>query len=614
MKLNYDKKSKDPIYYVQMGIRNGKKTTTKNVFRIGKHSDLLKVVPDPLAYAKEVVEKYNQEYAQEKTTVELKINFAEKLKATKDVISKSTSSNIGYFFLQQIYYDLDISSFLSDAVKNSKITYDPNLINRFLVISRILNPDSKLGTLQKTYSYYEKPEFSYEQILRTLDILENNYDGYLEHLYEASSKVVKRDTSVCYYDCTNYYFETESPDEEYTDPRTGEVLPGLRRYGYSKEHRPNPLVQMGLFMDRDGIPLSMCITPGNQNEQTTALPAEKKLTKMLNGKKLIYCADAGLGSYSIRNFNTSCGRAFVITQSIKKLTQVLQDAVFSDCDYRLLSSNESTSIEFLSTFDADNEENLKLYNDFAYKVLTADKALDLGLTEEVLENGKKKKLKKNVLLPQKIIVTFSRKMMEYQKHIRECQVERARALLESKDPETIKKGPNDIRRFIKRNSKSKSEDSYTLDQDLIDYEAKFDGYYAVATNLDDDVKTVLDICSDRYKIEDCFRLMKTNLSARPVFHHKRERIIAHFMVCYTALLIYRILEKKLNDYGTHFTIDNIIETLQNMNVANVEDICYLSTYTASNVCTALNGIFDLGLDKKYYQAKELNKIIKKISK
>ncbi len=253
------------------------------------------------------------------------------------------------------------------------------------------------------------------------------------------------------------------------------------------------------------------------------------------------------------------------------------------------------------------------------KIVEADKAFDMGLYEEKpLKNGKTRKVKSMATVKQKIIITFSRKMMEYQRHIRNRQIERAKKMLARLDPETYKKGPHDVTRFITRVSRTetgeKVKDSYEIDQHVIEEEEKYDGFYAVATNLDDDVKTILGISSNRYKIEDCFRIMKTNFSARPAYHQKDRRITAHFMICYTALLIYRLLETKLNRYGTHFTVENIIETLNNMEVANIEDMCYMSTYSSSQVCTALNAVFGLGLDKKYYQPKELNKKIRKISK
>ena len=619
MKLWYDKKSKDPTYFVQLGIRNGKKTTTKNIARIGKHSELLKLTDDPLSYAKEQVIKYNEEAKiNNQVSFELKINFSEKLKASPDTVSSSSRRNIGYFFLQQLYHDLDIRSFFHSVTAGSKITFDPNLVNRFLTCARILDPDSKLGTCQHLNRYYEQPDFNYIHIMRTMDLMEQHYDSYISHLFEKSCTMVKRDTSVCYYDCTNYYFEIETEDDDYVDEVTGETVKGMRKFGPSKEHRPNPIVEMGLFMDADGIPLSMCITSGSDNEQTTAIPLEKKLARMFQNKKFIYCADAGLGSLHIRNFNSMGGRAFIVTQSVKKLSDKLKKAVFNDYDYKLLSTDEPVTIFGMKEFDKKDEKNKKLYEDKAYKILSADSAFDLGLYEEKkLKNGKTKMVKSKAMVRQKVIITFSRKMMEYQRTIRGRQIERAKKMLADLDPETYKKGPNDVTRFIKRTSSTKTgeevTDLYEIDQKRIEDEEKYDGFYAVATNLDDPAKDILAISSNRYKIEDCFRVMKTNLCAHPVYHQKPRRIIAHFMICYTALLIYRLLEKKLDQYGTHFTIENIIETLNNMEVTNIEDICYMSMYTNSQICTALNAVFGLGLDKKYYQPKELNKKIKKIS-
>lgn len=617
MKINYDKKSKDPTYFIQKGYRNGNKTTTKNIARIGKHSELLKITDDPLAYAKEQVAKYNDEEKNGKVTMEVKIDFAEKIKISNDLVSSSTNLNIGYLFLQQLYHDLEIGSFFKNITKNSKITFDPNTINRFLTFARILYPDSKLGTQQHLGHYYEKPSFDYVHILRTMDLLEAHYDDYIAYLFEKSKNIVKRDTSVCYYDCSNYYFEIESPDDDYVDKITGEIIKGFRKYGMSKQHQPAPLVQMGLFMDSDGIPLSMCLTSGSDNEQTTAIPSEKKLVEMFKGKKFIYCADAGLGSLNIRNFNSMAGRAFIVTQSIKKLSGTLKEAVFNDTDYRLLSSDSEVSVADMKSFDKNDLANRNIYNDKIYKIVNADKAIDLGLYEEkALKNGKIKKVKSKAVVKQKIIITFSRKMMEYQRFIRNRQIERAKTLLKNIDPETYKKGPNDVTRFIKRTSSSETGnkviDNYVLNQNIIDEEEKYDGYYAIATNLDDSAKDIIAIISRRHKIEDCFRVMKTNFSARPVFHQNKERIVAHFMICYTSLLIYRLLEKKLDLNQTHFSIENIVETLQNMEVANIEDMCYVSTYTCSQVCTALNAVFDLELNKKYYQPKELNKKVKKI--
>lgn len=618
MKLSYDRKSKDPTYFIQMGIRNGKKTTTKNIKRIGKHSELLLITPDPLAYSQEQVMKFNREYKEGKVDMSFKVDFNEKLTATTDTASKSALLNVGYFILQKIYQDLRVKDFFANLQSSSKITFDCDTINRFLSFARILDPKSKLGTFDRLDSYYEQPSFEYHQLLRFMDILEENYDGYLEHLFLNSGNIVKRNTSVCYFDCTNYYFESEDEDDEYVDEATGEILKGLRRYGPSKEHRPNPIVQMGLFMDGNGIPISMCINPGSDNEQKCAVPLEEKITKVFKNKQFIYCADAGLSSLNIRKYNSMGGRAFIVTQSIKKLSDKLQEAVFNDYDYQRLSNDAPITVKYMKEFDRFKKDNLPLYNDVIYKILDADSAVDVGLYEEkVFKNGKSQMVKSKAVLKQKIIVTFSRKMMEYQRHVRNAQIERAKNILSTRNVEDVKKGPHDVTRFIKRTSTGKdgekASDHYSLNQSIIDQEEKYDGYDAVATNLDDDAKAILEINSKRYKIEDCFRVLKTNFNARPVYHRNRKRIIAHFMICYTALLIYRLLENKLDQNGTHFTTENILETLRNMNIMNTQDAFYTATYTGSQVCTSLNGVFDLGLDKKYYLPKELNKKIKKIS-
>jgi len=625
MKLYYDKRAKDPIYYIQMGYRNGKKVSSKNVARIGKHSELLAIDPDPLAYAKRQVEKHNEEYKRGKVSMGINIDFDEKLSPTNDIASKSNLLNIGYFVLQKIYQDLRVSEFFETVKPKYKAAFPMDDINRFLTYARVLDPRSKLGTFDKLGTYYELapadkgPSFNYQNILRFMDILEENYDSYIEHLFAHSGNIVERDTSVCYFDCTNYYFETEEEDDDYIDPVTGEMMKGLRKYGPSKQHQPSPLVQMGLFMDGNGIPISMCVNPGSDNEQECAIPLEEKIIEMFGGKRFIYCADAGLGSYGIRNFNSMGGRAFIVTQSIKKLSDVLKKAVFNDYEYRLLSSDAPITIKRMKEFDRFDEKNLPLYNDTAYKVLDVENPVDIGLQEEkFFKNGKSKPVKVKAVLKQRIIVTFSRKMMEYQRHIRNGQIERAKNILRTKNVEDVKKGPNDVTRFIKRTSVGKNgekaKDHYGIDQSVIDEEEKYDGYYAVATNLEDGAKPILEVNSRRYKIEDCFRVMKTNFRARPVHHRNRNRIVAHFMVCYTALLVYRLLECRLDRYGTHFTTENIIGTLRNMNVANVQDLYYQATFKGSQVCTSLNGIFDLGLDKKCYQPKSLNKKIKNLLK
>ena len=613
MKLYYDKRLKDPTYYIQQGFRNGKKTTTKNIKRLGKHSELLLITDNPLEYAKNEVKKMNEEYRSGRSEFIVTMDFNERIPSTDSPCSNSTSLNIGYLYLKDIYAKLNLSDFFKSVSSDRKITYDCNKICQFLTYARILDPASKYGTYDKLDTYYEKPQVEYQHMIRFLDILDRNSDKYLKHLFDNSENIVKRDTSVMYYDCTNYFFETEKPDEEIVDEVTGEIILGLRQFGISKENKTSPIVEMGLIMDSRGIPISMCIHPGNTNEQLTAVPLEKEVIKMTGNKKFIYCADAGLGSYNIRKFNDMGGRAYIVTQSVKKLGQEIKDIVFNDSNYRLLSNDDAITLKEMRTFNKKSANNLSLYNDFAYKVIPANTAMDTGLYEEkVYKNGRTKKVKTKGTLHQYIIVTFSRKMMEYQRTIRERQLERAKKLLRLKDPEKIKKGPNDIRRFLKNTSSDTA--NYVLDMDKIHEEEKYDGFYAVATNLDDSAKDILAVAQNRYKIEDCFRIMKTNFDARPVFLRKPERIRAHFLICYTALLIYRLMECKLDDNLTHVTTSNLIKTLRNMNVVNMDDMYYKSIYSGSQALDALERCFELQLNRKYYRPSDLNKIVKKFSK
>lgn len=613
MKLYYDKRLKDPTYYIQQGFRNGKKTTTKNIKRLGKHSELLLITDNPLEYAKNEVKKMNEEYRSGRSEFIVTMDFNERIPSTDSPCSNSTSLNIGYLYLKDIYAKLNLSDFFKSVSSDRKITYDCNKICQFLTYARILDPASKYGTYDKLDTYYEKPQVEYQHMIRFLDILDRNSDKYLKHLFDNSENIVKRDTSVMYYDCTNYFFESEKPDEEIVDEVTGEIILGLRQFGISKENKTSPIVEMGLIMDSRGIPISMCIHPGNTNEQLTAVPLEKEVIKMTGNKKFIYCADAGLGSYNIRKFNDMGGRAYIVTQSVKKLGQEIKDIVFNDSNYRLLSNDDAITLKEMRTFNKKDANNLSLYNDFAYKVIPANTAMDTGLYEEkVYKNGRTKKVKAKGTLHQYIIVTFSRKMMEYQRTIRERQLERAKKLLRLKDPEKIKKGPNDIRRFLKNTSSDTA--NYVLDMDKIHEEEKYDGFYAVATNLDDSAKDILAVAQNRYKIEDCFRIMKTNFDARPVFLRKPERIRAHFLICYTALLIYRLMECKLDDNLTHVTTSNLIKTLRNMNVVNMDDMYYKSIYSGSQTLDALERCFELQLNRKYYKPSDLNKIVKKFSK
>ena len=614
MKLWYDRKSKDPMYFVQVGIRNGKKVTTKNIERIGKHSELIKQgYDDPLAYAKEYVDKLNKNIKEEKLDIKLTVDLSEKIKNNGNDVSKSLIKNTGYLYIKSIYDKLGLYEFFDEITKNRKITYNANLINMFLSITRILDPGSKLYNYNSlSYFYGLDNAFTYQHIQRFLSLLADNYDSYIETLFNNSNNIITRDTSVCYFDCTNFYFEKEEEDDDYYDEVTGELISGLLKYGVSKEHRPNPIVQMGLFMDGDGIPLTMCINPGNQNESLCAVPCEEKMLKMFKNKSIIYCSDGGLGYTNTRVFNSFSNRKFIVSQSIKKLSDKYKEAVFNDFDYKYLDNDKKASLEFMKTFDKNNPDNLKYYNTKIYKSFIADSVVDLGLEEyKETSTGKLKKVKSKGTLKQRIIITYDRKMAEYQKAIRERQIERARQYLSKGDLDSLKKNPNDFKRFIKKLDKSE----YKLDENKINEESKYDGFYALATNIfNESVKDILKVSSRRYKIEESFRIMKTNFDGRPIYHYKENKIKAHFLTCFTALLIYRLIEVKLDKTNHHFSTGQIVDTLKNINVLSIEDAYYQATYTGSNCLSSIEELFPLKLDKKYYLTKDLNKKLKNILK
>ena len=631
IKLTITHSKSDTYYYAQISVRDGKKVRSETVEKIGKHSELLNITKDPEAYANERVRQLDEEYRNARAPLNYNVDFSKKIDASEETVSKSTIRNTGYFFLQYILHKLELRGFFSRLAGERRVQYDPYNIFRFLTYDRILFPRSKLGTSKHLDSYYETPDFGYQDILRFMDILASDFDGFITYLFEKSSNLVTRDLSVCYYDCTNFYFEIEKEDEEYVDEVTGEILRGLREYGFSKEHRPNPIVQMGLFMDSDGIPLSMCMYSGSTNEQLTAVPAEKKIVEMFKGKRFIYCADAGLGSFDIRKYNSFGERSFIITQSVKKLSRLMQEAVFDNTDYKLLSNDQSVTIDAMKSFDKNAEENRYLYNDKAYKVISADQSIVLNgfFDEKQLKNGNTRQVKSKVTISQSLIITFSRKQFEYQRAVRNRQIERARKLLENaKDPEEVKKGLNDVRRFIRR-KKTKADESmsvqdlYEINNERIAEEEKYDGFYAIATNLEvlddklnakkSEVLSVLSIMANRNKVEDDFRIMKTNFDARPVRHRLPPRILAHFMICYAALLTHRILEKLMDDSSpNHFTINDLVETIRNIIVSPTDAKFCTALYTNSKILSALQSISGIHLDMKHYRPKDLDILIKKL--
>lgn len=569
MKLTCAGTKKSPTYYIQKSVRIGKKTTTKTVERLGSIEEIKARCgeQDPMEWAKEYAKKLTQEEKESKQGILLKYSAS-------TLIDKNVrrSCNVGYLFLQDIYHSLGLPKICDKISNKYKFDFDLNDILSMLVYSRIIAPGSKMSSLESAQKFLEQPKCSLHQIYRALEILAKENDFFQAELYKNSQSVIERNKEVLYYDCTNYYFEIEDEDD-------------FRKYGVSKEHRPNPIVQMGLFMDSDGIPLAFSVFDGKQNEQPSMTPLEKKIIKDFDNSNFIVCTDSGLSSTANRKFNSIQGRNFITTQSIKKLKGFLQVFCLDDDGWYLPGSNKKYKLSEL-----DEEAD---YDKVFYK--------DRWMNENNLE--------------QHLIVTYSIKYRNYQRTIRNRQVERAKKLLEN--PSSLsKKNANDPKRFIDQghctaDGEVANKTITVLNENQINNEARFDGLYAVCTNLDYDVTNIIKINQKRWEIEECFRIMKTEFKARPVYLSKEDRIMAHFTTCFTALVIYRILEKKLNE---KYTCEEIMKTLRTMDMMIAPGEGYIPTYTRTDLTDTLHETFGFRTDYQIISQKNMRKILNQTKK
>lgn len=569
MKVSISKSKNTTIYYLSKSVRVGKKTTTKTVEKIGTYEEIKKICGDmdPLDWAKDYAAKRTAEEKSHKQDIIMRYS-------SSALIDKNIrrSFNAGYLFLQDIYYSLGIDQICDSISEKYKFDYDLNDILSMLVYSRIIAPGSKLSSLESAQGFLEQPKCELHQVYRALEVIAKENDFFQAELYKNSRNVINRKKEVLYYDCTNYYFEIEDEDE-------------FRRYGVSKEHRPNPIIQMGMFMDADGIPLAFSLFDGNQNEQPSMSPLEQKIIKDFGTSDFIVCTDAGLSSNTNRKFNSIQGRGFVTTQSVKKLKRFLQDFCLEDDGWYLPGSNKKYKLSEL------NEET-----DFD-KIFYKDRWMH--------ENN----------LEQHLIVTYSLKYCNYQRTIRERQIERAKKIVESPSKLT-KNRVNDPKRFIEQghctsDGEIASKTITSLNQEQIDNEEKYDGLYAVCTNLEYDVSSIIKINQKRWEIEECFRIMKTEFKARPVYLSRKDRITAHFTTCFTALVIYRILEQKLNE---KYTCEKLIETIRSMDMMIAPGEGYIPTYTRTDITDALHDVFGFRTDYQITSQKNMRKIFNQTKK
>ena len=577
MRLKISKSKNTTLFYIIKDYTRNGKRSTKIVKRIGNLDDV-KIMADNtdyMAWLKDYVKQYNEEHCKSETIIIKKNN--------KKLISMNNkiSFNVGYLFLKKLYNQLKLNNICYEIQDKYKFQFDLNEILSYLVYARIIYPSSKLETFRQCQNFIEQPKFKLHDEYRALNYIAENMDFIQEQLFNNSKDIIKRNSSIIYYDCTNYFFEIDNEDD-------------IRKYGISKEHRPNPIVGMGLFMDGDGLPLSCNIYPGNQNEQKTLIPEETKIINnfKLDDTKVILCTDAGLASDDIKKYNIKDGRGFVITQSLKKLKEEYKEQVFDKKDWRLPGDLK----HLYNLEEIENNEDLrkKYYDSLFYKIIQTE-----------TKSAK-----------QDTIVTFCFKYFDYNRNIRNSQIERAKKNINLNNVTRKGKNQNDPNRFIEEinstsNGEVANEKTYSINEDLIKEEEKYDGYYALSTNLTGNIDDILKITKGRWEIEESFRIMKSDFLARPVNLSREDRIKAHFMTCFIALLIYRILEKKL-DYK--YTTKEILDTLRNMNVTELKGNGYIPSYERTNITDFIHEKYNFNTDTEVITYKKIKKIFNTISR
>ena len=573
VRLNKVKSKNAVSYYIIRSVRRDGKNSSEIVKKLGTEKSIRETygVDDVDAWAKEQLRIMNEEETASDHKVLIPLS-------TDKVVDADVrlAFNAGYLFLQQIYYQLGLPSICKKIKKDSSFEYDLDNILSRLIYGRILFPSSKLSCYEQSQELIEEPKFELHQVYRALTTLSENSDMIQAELYKRSKKLVKRNTGVLFYDCTNYFFEMEHEN-------------GLKQYGPSKEHRPNPIVQMGLFMDKSGIPLAFCINPGNQNEQLSLKPLEQQIMRDFELSKFIVCTDAGLSSDANRKFNNYGERNFITTQSIKKLKANLKDWCLDPTGWELEGSKKKYDISELE----DTPENRK-------KIFYKQKLIE-SYDEE-----------RDITFDQTIIVTYSLKYKEYQQTVRNRQIERAKKLIE-KPSSADRRSQNDAKRFIRKtpftnDGEIANRAMYELDEAVIAEESRYDGFYAVCTNLDDDPADIAKINHDRWEIEESFRIMKSEFEARPVYLQRDDRIEAHFLTCFIALMIYRILEKKLGD---KYTCEEIIKTLREMDMRKVGEHGYIPSYTRTQLTDSMHEQAGFRTDYELITPKSMAGIIRR---
>lgn len=618
MKLNSVKSGDNIYYYLAKTIRLDNKIKTVNVTKLGSKNELLISHPDDyLEYLNSLVKKANEEEKANSLSYLEEVDFKEQLEQSDSDISKPTYKNIGYLPYLKLYKDLKLDKLFESISKKYRCKFDINQINNFLVMSRIMNPLSKSSTFDNKDIYITNYDFELHDIYRCLDILSKHSDEIVKAIYFNSEKIIDRNTSILYYDCTNYYFETNEEDEDIkidiNDPDS-DIQYGMKKYGISKENRPNPIIQMGLFVDADSIPLSYVLNPGNTNEVVTVKPLEEKIGKEMNIKQFVYCSDAGLCSNENKYYNQINGRAYMFTQTLKGLSKVKQEELLKDLNWRYIKDDKPVSLNKFKTIvekyrngeELTKEEEKYIEQDMIYKRMPNTIKMKLDPHKEKTINGKEVTRYDYLEFDEDIIVTFSKRYYIYERSVFEKQLYRANEDVENNK---IKFNPNDRRRLIKLDQEKDLE----LDKKTVEYEAKYHGFYALATTLEDDAKTILTETRKRWQIEMMFRILKTNLKARPVYVKTNPHVDGHFLTCFEALTIQRILEVMINktiiNKEDKLTTDKILKTVRNLNVSE-NKIYYKCLFSNSRYFQKIFKAVDIDITEKNIKLNKIYKLAK----
>ena len=563
MRLSITHTKNNTYFYMIKSYRDNGKNKTKIVECLGNINEVIQKAngENPIEWAKKYIAQKTIEEKEGHAT------YFEKLVEGTPLNSDQKVFNLGYLFLSKLYHQLKLDEICKNISKQYKFEYDLNSILSRLIYTRILNPSSKLSSYEASRKLLEQPNFELQHIYRALEVIANETESIEACVYKNSLNLVNRNTKILYYDCTNYFFETEQAE-------------GLKQYGVSKEHRPTPIVQMGLFMDGDGFPLAFCINPGNTNEQTTLKPLEQQIIKDFEFSHFVVCTDAGLASKENRIYNNIQNRSYIVTQSLKKIKGHLKEWALASTGWHSINSSKEINLN-----DIDNSyENSTVY----YK--------ERWIKEDGLE--------------QRLIVSYSPKYAAYQRNIRNGQIVRAENLIANPSA-TARSKQNDPKRFISTthitcDGEIAEKRNLTLNTKAIEDEAMFDGFYAVCTTLDDDISEIIKVNKRRWEIEESFRILKTEFKTRPVYLKNDDRIKAHFTTCFLSLLIYRILENKL-EYK--FSSSNIISTLQNMNCVKIDGLGFKQIYASNELTDALCEKFNIKINEDFIGNKKMKNLL-----